>query len=59
MINGDMLTIIKYIFPNVKACIKNNVQLSYLEIFDVTLGVKQVEPSSPLLFKLLINGTNN
>ena len=48
-----MLTIIQSLYANVSACIKISSKLS--EVFDVTLGLKQGEPLSPLLFILFIN----
>ena len=54
-ISCKMLKIIQSIYANVKSCIKNAKDLSYSDYFDVTLGVKQGEPLSPLLFILFIN----
>ena len=50
-----MLTMIKSMYKNVTSCIKNADNMSYSELFDVSLGVKQGEPLSPLLFILFIN----
>ena len=50
-----MLNMIKAIYRNVKSCVKNSCNMIYSELFDVTLGVKQGEPLSPLLFILFIN----
>ena len=50
-----MINIIKAIYHNVKSCIKNSCDMSYSDLFDVTIGVKQGEPLSPLLFILFIN----
>jgi hypothetical protein len=50
-----IITMIKSIYANVKSCIKNTQDMSYSDFFDVSLGVKQGEPLSPLLFILFIN----
>ena len=50
-----MLKMIQSIYANVKSCIKNAKDLSYSDYFDVTLGVKQGKPLSPLLLILFIN----
>ena len=50
-----MITMIKCIYANVKSCIKNSKDMSYSDFFDGSLGVKQGEPLSPLLFILFIN----
>lgn len=52
-ISCKMLTMLKAIYSNVKSCIKLNMQIS--DFFDVTEGLKQGEPLSPLLFLLFIN----
>ena len=54
-ISCKMLKIIQAIYQNVRSCIKDFKTMSYSELFDVTLGVKQGEPLSPLLFILFIN----
>ena len=54
-ISSKMLKMLKSLYSNVKACIRNNENMSYSELFDLTLGVKQGEPLSPLLFILFIN----
>ena len=46
---------IKLIYRSVKACIKDYNTMSYSELFDISLGVKQGEPLSPLLFILFVN----
>ena len=58
-ISCKMLKMIKSIYQNVKSCVKNHKDMSYSELFDVTLGVKQGEPLSPLLFILFINDIND
>jgi len=50
-----MLTVIKSIYQNVKSCVKNTDNNSFSQFFDISLGVKQGEPLSPLLFILFIN----
>ena len=46
---------IKSIYRNVKSCVKDASSMSYSDFFDVSLGLKQGEPLSPLLFILFIN----
>ena len=54
-ISCKMITMIKSMYPNLKSCIKNPTDMSYSDFFDVKLGVKQGDLSSPLLFILFIN----
>ena len=54
-ISSKMLKMLKSLYSNVKACTRNNENMSYSELFDLTLGVKQGETLSPLLFILFIN----
>jgi len=42
-------------YKKVTSCIKNADNMSYSELFDVSVGVKQDEPLSLLLFILFIN----
>ena len=56
-ISCKMLTILKSLYASVSACIKISSKLS--DVFDVTLGLKQGEPLSPLLFILFINDISN
>ena len=41
------------------SCIKDTSNMSYSNMFNVTLGVKQGEPLSPLLFILFVNDVKN
>lgn len=54
-ISSKMINMMKSIYSNVKACIKNSSDMSYSIFFEISLGVKQGEPLSPLLFILFIN----
>ena len=54
-ISCKVLRMIKAIYMNVKSCVRNSRSMSLSELFDVSLGVKQGEPLSPLLFILFIN----
>ena len=50
-----MLNILKSIYSDVKSCVKLSTQMNMSEFFNVSLGLKQGEPLSPLLFILFIN----
>jgi hypothetical protein len=50
-----ILKMIKAIYLNVKSCVKDAANMCFSEFFDVSLGLKQGEPLSPLLFILFIN----
>ena len=52
-ISSKMIAILKSIYSVVKSCVRYCGDLS--DFFDVSLGVKQDEPLSPLLFSLFIN----
>ena len=52
-ISSKMIAILKSIYSVVKSCVRYCGDLS--DFFDVSLGVKQGEPLSPLLFILFIN----
>lgn len=54
-VSSKMINMIKSIYRSVKACIKDASNMSYSDMFDISLGVKQGEPLSPLLFILFIN----
>jgi hypothetical protein len=54
-VSCKMINMIKAIYKNVKACIKLGSTMQSSDFFDVTLGVKQGEPLSPLLFILFVN----
>ena len=50
-----MLNILKSIYSDVKSCEKLSTQMNMSEFFNVSLGLKQGEPLSHLLFILFIN----
>ena len=54
-VSCKMLNMIKAIYANVKSCVRNGKSMSTSNLFDVSLGVKQGEPLSPLLFILFLN----
>ena len=56
-ISCKMVNMIKCIYNDVQSCLKllNANGTKYSEFFDVTIGLKQGEPLSPLLFILFIN----
>ena len=58
-ISCKMLKMIQSISQNVKSCINDFNTMSYSELFNVTLGVKQGLPLSPLLFVLFIHDVND
>lgn len=49
-----IVTIIKAIYSNVQSCVKHS-DMSFSNVFDVSIGLKQGEPLSPLLFILCVN----
>jgi hypothetical protein len=54
-ISCKIIKMIKAIYENVKSCIKNHDNSSNAQFFDISLGLKQGEPLSPLLFILFVN----
>ena len=50
-----MLLMLKAIYSSVLSCVKINANTNMSDFFDVTLGLKQGEPLSPLLFILFLN----
>jgi hypothetical protein len=58
-VSCKMINIIKTIYENVKSCVKLSVNMDNSEFFDVTLGLKQGEPLSPILFILFVNDITN
>ena len=58
-ISCKMINILKSIYSKVKSCVKLTAGTNFSEFFDVTLGLKQGEPLSPILFILFINDINN
>lgn len=54
-VSCKMINMIRNIYSNVKCCVKISSSMSMSDFFDVTLGLKQGEPLSPLLFILFIN----
>ena len=50
-----MVNIIKCIYNKVQACVKLSSTSELSDFFDVTVGLKQGQPLSPLLFILFIN----
>ena len=51
-INGKMLRIIRGIYKTVKSCVKQSGQFS--DFFDITIGLRQGEIMSPILFALFL-----
>ena len=49
-----IVNIIKAIYSNVKSCVKLP-DMNFSNFFDVSIGLKQGEPLSPLLFILFVN----
>ena len=58
-ISCKMLNMIKSIYTNVKSCVKLTSYMDMSDFFEITLGLKQGEPLSPILFILFINDIVN
>ena len=58
-ISCKAINMIKSMYSNVKSCIKLSPCMNVSEFFDVTIGLKQGEPLSPLMFILFINDITN
>lgn len=56
-ISSKFVRAIKSMYSRVKSCIKFNS--SFSDFFDTHIGLKQGDPSSPLLFMLFVNDLNN
>ena len=54
-ISCKMTNMIKCIYENVQSCVKLSNRMNMSDFFDVTIGLKQGEPLSPLLFILFVN----
>ena len=54
-----MTNMIQCIYENVKAYVKLSNGMNMSDFFDVTIGLKQGEPLSPLLFILSVNDITN
>lgn len=54
-ISCKMTNMIKSIYSKVQSCIKLSNDMPLSDFFDVTIGLKQGEPLSPILFILFIN----
>ena len=54
-ISCKIITMIKSMYQNVKSCVKFGNTMELSDFFHVTVGLKQGEPLSPLLFILFIN----
>ena len=50
-----IMNMIKSIYSNIKACVRSSSTMNFSEFFDISIGLKQGEPLSPLLFLLFIN----
>ena len=55
-VSSKMVLALKAMYKTVKACIKHNN--SYSAFIDSKLGVKQGDPSSPMIFMMFINDLN-
>ena len=54
-ISCKMIQIIKSLYNDVKSCIRLTSSMDVSDFFSVSLGLKQGEPLSPLLFIIFIN----
>jgi len=57
-VSCKMINILKSIYNSVKACVKLSATSGLSDFFDISLGLKQGEPLSPILFILFINDIN-
>jgi len=53
-----MINILKSLYNSVKTCVKLSATSGLSDFFDISLGLKQGEPLSPILFILFINDNN-
>ena len=54
-ISSKMIVMIKAIYKDVKSCVKLSTNMEMSQFFNVSVGLKQEELLSPLLFILFIN----
>ena len=58
-VSCKMIKILQSMYSTVKSCVKFSFDMSFSDFFDVSVGLKQGEPLSPLLFILFINDIRN
>ena len=54
-VSCKMLRMIRSMYETVKSCVKVSNDMNMSDFFDISLGLKQGEPLSPILFILFIN----
>ena len=54
-VSSKFVTMIKAIYSHVSSCVKLSNNSNISDFFNLAIGLKQVEPLSPLMFILFVN----